>query len=210
MVEMKKLIILVILLAFAISAYFYPSMPEQMASHWNAAGDVNGYLPRFWGVFLLPIMMAVFGVVLYLLPFIDPLKKNYRSFRKEYDGLILVLVLFLLFVHVQAVLWNAGVEISFSVTMPVGVGMLMVYLGHIMKKVKRNWFIGIRTPWTMSSDRVWEKTHMLGSKLFIASGIIIILSSLVPAYSIYLILATVFGSVILTVVYSFLEFRKNL
>jgi len=210
MVNMKKAIILVVLLAFAVSAYFYPSMPERMASHWNAEGNVDGYLQKSWGLFLLPAIIAAVGALLYFVPSIDPLRENFKSFRKEYDGLIMVILLFLMFVHLQVLLWNAGFEVSFNMTMPVGVGMMMLYLGYIMKKVKRNWFVGIRTPWTLSSDRVWKKTHLLGSKLFLASGIIILLSSLVPDYTVIIILATVLLAVIIAIVYSFLEFRKTL
>ncbi len=197
-----------VILAFALSLYFSPEMPEQMASHWDMAGQVDGYMDKSWGLFLLPLMMAGAGLLMYFLPSIDPLKANIQKFREYYDGFIAILLAFLLFVHIQVVLWNAGIKLNPGSTMPLGLGMLMMYVGILFEKAKRNWFIGIRTPWTLSSDIVWERTHRLGSKLFIAAGVIVLLGSLLPEYSIYPVLIPVLAAALIPAVYSYLEFRK--
>ncbi len=131
---------------FAVSVCAYPMLPDPAASHWGPEGEVNGYLPAFWAAFLIPALSAALFVILLAVPRIDPLRANIDAFRKDYHGFILVVVLFLFLVHAQALLWNLGTRISFNLTMPVLMGGLFFFLGGFLEKVKRNWFIGIRTP----------------------------------------------------------------
>jgi len=112
----------------------YPLMPEWIASHWNARGEVDGYLLKFWGLFLLPLIFT--GVVLLLIavPRIDPLRDNIEAFRKYYDGFIILFSIFLFLIHLQVILWNIGVNISPAATVPVGVGLLFFYIGILCEK----------------------------------------------------------------------------
>ena len=116
--------------------------------------------------------------------------------------------LFLLVVYAQSVLWNLGKEISFSLTMPFLFGALFIYIGFFLEKTKQNWFIGIRTPWTLSSPEVWEKTHKLGGKLFKAAGVLSVLSVFFPAYAFLVVIALVIASAIATVIYSYLVYAR--
>jgi uncharacterized membrane protein len=193
-------------ISFAISLYAYPLLPSTVASHWDATGAVNGHMPAFWGAFLIPALSAVLFLVFKLIPRFDPLSENIQAFKADYLRFIIVMLLFLYLVHVQTLLWNLGTEISFSLTMPVLLGGLFFYLGDLLGKVKRNWFIGIRTPWTMSSDIVWDKTHKVGGKLFKAAGIISALSALFPAYVFYIVIISVLMAAMACVVYSYLAF----
>jgi len=201
----KPAAIVLMALSFVIGFYVYPMLPASVASHWDAAGEVNGYMPAFWGVFLIPILSIALFLVFLAIPRIDPLSANIN--KKDYHGFILVVILFLFLVHIQTLLWNLGTEISFSLTMPLLLGGLFFYLGGFLGKAKRNWFIGIRTPWTMSSDAVWEKTHRLGGWLFKVVGVLAILSILLPANGILVVIALMIGAAIATVVYSYLVYR---
>jgi len=185
-------------------------MPEKVASHWNVRGEVDGYLPKFWGLFLLPIIFAGVALLLIAVPRIDPLRENIMAFRKYYDGFIILFSIFLFSIHLQVILWNLGVRLSPAATVPVGVGLLFFYIGVLCEKSRRNWFIGIRTPWTLSSDRVWEKTHRLGGKLFKAAGVIAILGVLVQEYALILILAPIIFAAAYTIIYSYLEYQKEM
>ncbi len=78
----------------------------------------------------------------------------------------------LCFIHFQVILWNLGIKISPSATLPIGIGILLLYIGILCENAKRNWFIDIRTPWTLSSERVWDKTHKIGGRLFKIAGVI--------------------------------------
>jgi uncharacterized membrane protein len=133
-------------------------MPEKMASHWNGKGQVDGYIPKFWGLFLMPLVYVGLALLFFAIPKIDPLKANIERFRKYYDGFIILLFVFLVSVDLQDILWNLGIKISPNVTFPIGLGLLFFYIGILCEHSKRNWFIGIRTPWTLSSEKVWDKT----------------------------------------------------
>lgn len=202
------LTIALILLAFAASVFFSPQMSEQMATHWNASGQVDGYMPKFWALIFMPILMAMVAGMMYFFPTIDPLRKNVEKFREHYDNFIAVLMGFLLLVHLQTLLWNAGTMIDPGITVPLGLAVLMVYIGFMMGKAKRNWFIGIRTPWTLSSDEVWDSTHALGSKLFMAAGVVVAIGTFIPQYRFLLVIVPVLIAALVPAVYSYFEFRK--
>lgn len=199
-----------LLITFIVTIAVYPLMPDMIPSHWNAAGQVNGYMSKFWGLFLVPFIMAGFVALLLVLPRIDPLKKNYDKFRGYYDGFILVFVVYLLVIQAQIILWSAGVRISPNLTFPILFGMLFIYLGFLVGHAEPNWFVGIRTPWTLSSDSVWKKTHLLGGKLFKIAGIICLFGALFQEYAIWFILVPVFLVSGYIIIYSYLEYQKEL
>jgi len=209
---MKKthMIILGLLAAsILLSAYAYPRMPDRVASHWNASGQVDGYMGKFWGAFLMPAVLSVLALVFIAIPYIDPLKENILEFRKHYDRFIVILFLFMIYVQIHSILWNLGRQVSPNKTMPIALGLLFYFVGVLCENAKRNWFIGIRTPWTLSSDTVWEKTNKLGGKLFKLAGAIAILSALLVKNAILFIVAPALLITAYTVVYSYLEYRKE-
>ncbi|MDO8670512.1 MAG: SdpI family protein, partial [Dehalococcoidia bacterium] len=199
----------IVALSIIVGVYFYPQMPESMATHWNASGEVNGHMERLWGLFLVPVIMAGLVLLFIAIPRIDPLKANIEQFRNYYDGFIVVLSLFMLCVYFQTVLWNLGVEVSPNIVLPIGLGLLYYYMGILMEHARRNYFIGIRTPWTLSSDRVWDKTHKLGSKLFKVAGAVALVGAAFPRHAIWFILIPVVLVAAYTVVYSYVEYQKE-
>ena len=200
--------VLMIVLAMAVSALFAQDMPQQMATHWNAKGEVDGYMPKFWALLFMPVLMAMVAGLMYFFPTIDPLRKNVDKFREYYETFIAVLMGFLLLVHLQTVLWNAGTQIDPGITISLGLAALMAYIGFMMGKAKRNWFIGIRTPWTLSSDAVWDKTHALGSKMFIGAGVIVAAGTFVPQYRFLFVILPVLIAALVPAAYSYFEFQK--
>ncbi|MBO8179896.1 MAG: SdpI family protein [Archaeoglobus sp.] len=199
----------IILLSFILGVCLYPRMPEEMASHWNAQGQVNGYLPKFWGLFLVPLISVGLFLLFMSIPKIDPLKHNIEEFRKYYDGFVVLIILFLFYVHVLTILWNIGARFSIVQMLAPAFGFLYYYCGILIENAKRNWFIGIRTPWTLSSERVWEKTHKIGGKLFKAAGFIAFIGTFFQNYALFFILAPIILVAIYTIVYSYAEYRKE-
>lgn len=199
----------IILLSFILSAYFYPQIPEQVASHWNAQGQVDGYMSKFWGLFFMPFVLVGLALLFLAIPRIDPLKANIEAFRKYYDGFVVLFFVFMLAIHFQVILWNIGLHISPNVVMPIALGLLFFYIGLLCENAKRNWFVGIRTPWTLSSDRVWDKTHQIGGKLFKVAGVITFLGVFFQNYAVFFILAPVLVVTVYTVVYSYVEYQKH-
>lgn len=199
-----------VLLSFAVSVYFYPQMPERMASHWNAAGEVDGYQPKLQALFLMPLVLFGMALLFWAIPRIDPLKANIEQFRNYYDGLVILLLVFMLCVHLQTILWNVGFQISPNATFPLGLGLLYYYIGILLEHAKRNWFVGIRTPWTLSSDRVWEKTHRIGGKLFRVAGAAAFLGVFFHSLAVLFVLVPVILVAFYTVVYSYIEYQREM
>ncbi|HIH93981.1 TPA: SdpI family protein [Methanosarcina acetivorans] len=199
-----------VLLSFILSIYFYPQVPEQMATHWNSQGEVNGYMSKLWGLFFIPLLITGLVIMFLVLPRIDPRKENIVKFRKYYDWFIVILVLFMIAVHLQVLLWNTGIRISPNAVLPLGIGLLFYYMGILTENAERNWFIGIRTPWTLSSERVWKGTNRLGGKLFRIAGITAALGTLFPEFAIYFIFVPIISVAGFTVVYSYFEYQKEL
>ena len=206
---MKKLIFLVVIISFLIGLYFYPQLPDQMASHWNAKGEVDDYMTKFWGIFLMPFMMIFMLLLFLFIHRIDPLKKNIEKFRKYFDGFILVFLFFFLYIYLLTLFYNLGYQFNMGQFVVPAMGILFYYCGVLIKNAKRNWFIGIRTPWTLSSDRVWDKTHAIGGKFFKAVGIIAFMGILFPDYMIWILLVPLIGSTIFLIFYSYFEYKKE-
>lgn len=199
-----------VLLSFILSIYFYPQVPDQMATHWDSQGEVNGYMSKFWGTFFMPLLITGLVILFLVIPKIDPRKENIEMFRKHYEGFRLILILFLVMVHLHILLWNTGTQISPNAVIPLGIGLLFYYAGVLTENAEQNWFIGIRTPWTLSSENVWKRTNCLGGKLFRIAGITAFSGVFFPEYAIYFILVPAVIVVVITVVYSYLEYKKEL
>ncbi len=205
-----SIVLLLLASFFIIGLIVWGLMPDQMASHWNAADQVNGTMSKFWGVFLMPIMAAgMFGLFL-LLPQIDPLKANIAKFREAFNLFILLIMLFFGYIWILTLLWNLGfTNFRMSTAMLPALGLLFIYVGYMLRKAKRNFFIGIRTPWTLSSDYVWDKTHQLGSILFMISGALALIGSVFGPNAIWFVMVPLLGSTLFLVVYSYVLYQRE-
>lgn len=202
-------IALVLILTAVITLSVYPMMPDVVASHWNAAGDMDGTMPKFWGLILIPLLMYGFCALLMVLPRIDPLRNNYQKFQDSYEGFILVFAAFLFIIQLQIILWGRGIHLSPNLTFPVMIGVLFICIGFLLEHAEPNWFVGIRTPWTLSSDSVWKKTHQKGAKLFKLAGVVSMIGILAGMFAWLFILIPALAVALYTVVYSYTEFKKE-
>jgi uncharacterized membrane protein len=198
-----------LLITFALTLAVYPSSPERIVSHWNAAGQADGYMSKEWGLGLIPLLMIVCVGLFAILPRIDPYKKNYEKFRDYYDGFILLFILFMLAIQTQIILWSNGYPISPNLTMPFLIGTFFIYIGFLLGHAEQNWFVGIRTPWTLSSETVWKKTHEIGGRLFKIAGVISYAGVLAGEFAIWFIMVPVILVAVFTVTYSYFEFQKE-
>ena len=196
------LIVVIVLAAVGVSVLAYPKLPDRMASHWGPGGQVDGWMSKSICVWIMPGIMLFQTVLFFVILRIDPLRKNIDNFFGYYAGFVIILNLFLLAVQGWMILWNLNIQISSNVFMPIGLACLIFYLGIVMTHVKPNWFIGIRTPWTLSDPVVWQKTHKLGGILFRIAAIIMLCGAAFPRYAIIFVLAPVLSVAAITVLYS--------
>jgi uncharacterized membrane protein len=166
-------------------------------------------MSKFWGLFLTPFMLMGLALLFIAIPRIDPLKANIEKFRKFYDIFIVLFFVFLFATHSQIILWNLGMEISPNVIFPIGLGLLFFYIGILCENAKRNWFIGIRTPWTLSNEVVWDKTHKIGGKLFKIAGVIALLGVFFQNYSLFFVIIPVISFSVYTIIYSYVEYQRE-
>lgn len=202
------LILVIVAAAVGVSLLAYPRLPERMASHWNLRGEVNDWTEKSVCVWLMPVIMVGLTGLFFGILLIDPLRKNIDTFFGYYAGFVIILNLFLFAMHGWMILWNLGIQISSNVFMPVGIGCLIFYLGIIMTHVKPNWFIGIRTPWTLSNEIVWQKTHKLGGILFRIAAIVMLIGAAFPRYAIVFVLVPVLSVAVVTLIYSLVVWKK--
>ncbi len=197
-----------ILLSLATGIVLYPQLPDRVASHWNIRGESDGSSSKMF-VFFLPALTAILLGFFLLIPKIDPLRRNIAEFRKYYDLFILSFTGFMSYLFLLTILWNTGYVFNMPQMLAPGFGVLFYCTGIVLENAKKNWFIGIRTPWTLSSDVVWHKTHKIGGKLFKACGVVAVFGALVPAYALLLVIVPVVAVALYTVVYSYVEFVKQ-
>ncbi|MBL8051636.1 MAG: SdpI family protein [Anaerolineales bacterium] len=205
------LVLLLIAIAVIAGALLWNQLPEQMASHWNVNDEVDGTMPKFWGVFLMPLVtLGMFGLFI-VLPNIDPLKANIEQFRGAFNLFIVLIIAFMLYVHALTLVWNLGYQnFRFSAALLPSFGVLFIFIGYMLKQAKRNFFIGIRTPWTLSSDTVWDKTHQLGGNLFMLAGILAFAGSFFGGMTAFwLLFVPLIGSVLFLVIYSYVLYRNE-
>jgi uncharacterized membrane protein len=199
-----------LIITFILTIATYPTVPDRVVSHWNAASQADGYMSKIWGLSLIPLIITGFVALLAVLPRIDPYKRNYEKFGDYYEGFILLFVFFMLAIQVQIILWSSGYRISPNLTFPFLIGTLFIYIGFLLGRAEQNWFVGIRTPWTLSNETVWKKTHEIGRKLFKIAGVIAFTGVLAGEYAMWFILVPALAVTVITVAYSYFEFQKEL
>lgn len=208
---MKKYIaalIIIFLVSLVVSLTAYPYIPDKMASHWNTRGEVDGWVNKEVGLFVIPVVELFCGMLLLIVMSVFRRRESIKANFISMGNFLIALFLFLLMIHMQMILWSIGIRISPNIVMPLGIGGLIFYVGHLFKKVKTNWVFGIRTPWNFKSEYVWKKNHEFGSIVFRVAGVIMLLGALVPQYAFWFIIAPVLLAAILCTIHSYVVWKK--
>ena len=188
---------------------FYNNLPEKVASHWNFAGQADGWSSNtFHGIFFPLLIITIYALML-IMPMIDPKKENYEKFARTYHSFKALLIGTLFVIYLTTTLYNLGYNVDVRLIITATIGILLISIGFYLKNIKENWFIGVKTPWTISSPEVWEKTHKFSSWLFIFLGLSIIIAPYLPeAFGISLIIIGALGVSIGSYLYSYLAFNR--
>ncbi len=202
--------IFITIITLVSSLYFYQNFPETVPIHWNIYGQPNGWSGKKFAAFFFPGLILILYFMMIVLPTFDPMKQRYQEFSKTYQIIRIALVLFMSTLYFLTSLNALGYEIPINKAVPFGVGLLFIILGNLLPKVKKNWFVGIRTPWTLSNEDVWDKTHKLGGKIFMVCGFLMILGVFFnPKIYAELFTIIIFLTLFFTFGYSWWLWQKN-
>lgn len=186
----------------AMAAYAWISLPPgaEVPIHWGADGTVDGYASKTIGLLLLPLTAAGVAVLLAFIPRFEPRRANLERSGKAYGAIWVAVLLLLAGVQAIVVATALGASVDMSRLMLFGVGGLYLVIGNYLPKVRPNYMMGIRTPWTLTSDVAWTKTHRVGGRLFVLEGLAFILMGIVGVSPEWLAVGIIAGIVLLLVV----------
>jgi uncharacterized membrane protein len=197
-----------VVLSFALAAALYSRLPQTVPVHWDAHGRPNGFMSKPLGVFILPIVTLGTYLLLTVLPRISPRGYDIDRFARVFEVLKVAITAFMFLTTALALLAAAGAPVPIARVVPAAVGLLLAVLGNFMGKVTRNFFVGIRTPWTLASDEVWLRTHRLGGKTMVLGGVALLVSALAGGGFIVVGVAAVLVAAAVPIVYSYVLYRR--
>jgi uncharacterized membrane protein len=199
--------LILVVAAILISAVLYPRLPEAMPSHWNLHGQPDRFVQKPFGPFVLPAVMAGVFLLFLALPAISPRGFRFDNFRHVWAILEASILGLIFLFNLLGLLSAMGKPVDMTRGAEAGAGLLLIVLGNFMGKLTRNFFIGIRTPWTIASEEVWLRTHRLGGMLFVLAGLVFFFSGLLGGGWV-LPAAALFAAAFISVVYSYLLYRR--
>lgn len=204
--------VVVVLIMVGLSAWAWVQLPADASIpvHWNAAGQVDRYGGKVEGLLLLPAVVIGVLVIFNVIRYIDPLRVNIERSGQAYRAVLLGVLFFMALLHVGAVLSAVGYPINIGLLAAPGIGLMFIVMGNYMGKIRRNYMFGVRTPWTLTSELAWNKTHRLTGKLFVASGLLVIMASLWSSvWAFYVMMASILGTVLFAMIYSYLIWKSD-
>ncbi len=204
------LALIIIGLQIAIAIGTYPFLPDMVPSHWDAAGNVNGYLPKLNNVIIQPLTsIGLFLLVRVLLVITPRLTRQDPHAAQRVANLLLVgILLFMLVIQIITLAVPLGIPVNVLFVTNLAVSVLFIFIGNYLGKLQRNFWAGIRTPWTLASDVVWERTHRLGGWLFVVTGVLGIIMSFIPALRAWGVVGLILLVAAILVVYSYIVYRQ--
>jgi len=205
---MQRLGLAIVGFAFALAAWLYPRLPDPMPTHWSWRGEADGYLPRPIGAFVMPLAMLITHALFVVYERRAARNEGAPASARVLSILHGTLLAFLLLTSAVVFLVATGASIDLPRLVYAGLGLLLAILGNYLGKLRRNRWIGIRTPWTLADDEIWARTHRLAGPLFIVGGAFLTIAALRgharPAAILALITMTLVPSV-----YSYLLSRRQ-
>jgi uncharacterized membrane protein len=195
--------------AFALAVY--TRLPQRIPSHWNLQGEVDGWIDKPWGPFLQPWIATVMLGALWVLPRLDPRRGNVERSAEDRHLIINLLIVFFAVVQVATLSHALGWPVQVDRVLLAAIGLLLVGVGNYLPRIRSNWFMGIRTPWTMDNERVWRATHRVGGRTFVAAGLVTALAALLPdAARMWVVGCAIVVAVVVPLAYSYVAYRRDL
>jgi uncharacterized membrane protein len=202
--------ILSIVISTIVIILLWSKIPDQIPTHWNFRGDADRFGLKWPNAFLGSIIGTGILIMFEVLPHIDPKKDNYKRFNRAYNIMKSGTVAFLCLVGLIPILTSTGILSGKNNPVISVVGLLIAFMGNYMGQVKQNWYAGIKTPWTLSNEVVWNKTHRFAGKLWLIAGICGFIGGFIPGQIGPIIFAVAMtASGVIPVIYSYVVFRQE-
>lgn len=200
----------IICMQLIIALIAYPFLPPIVPSHWNAAGQIDGYMPKLFALALFPVMStAIYVFIRFIIGLGPVLGRQSQRANLQIVNLILIGEL-LLFLVIELITIAAAFHIVLNILFILNIilSIFFIFIGNYLGKLRRNFWAGIRTPWTLANDTVWERTHRVGGWLFVGIGLLGLLMSFIPLLQVWGLIGLILLSAVFLVVYSYLVFHR--
>jgi uncharacterized membrane protein len=206
----SPLIIAIIVVQALVSIISYPFLPPMVPSHWNIAGQINAYAPKLQVVLLYPLLSIGMFVLLQVLLAVSPRlgNQNPRANRNVINVILAGVFLLLLVEQLATFATAFHIAVDTSLITSLAISVLFIFIGNYMGKLRRNFWAGIRTPWTITNETVWERTHRFGGWLFVIGGLVDVVLSFIPSMRYYGVLGVVLLMVFGSTVYSYIIYQR--
>ncbi|WP_312091270.1 SdpI family protein [Aminipila sp.] len=196
-------------IAIIIAGIAFPELPKQIPMHFNVAGEIDNYGSRYM-IFLAPALILIFQVIAEVCRHIDPKKENYDVFTNYYYQIIFAVGLMMLAIEGITIAAAFGKNVYVSTIMPVMIGVLFVFIGNMMPKLKHNYTVGIKTSWTLANEQVWYETHRFAGKIWVIGGLVEVFTVFIPSYWKFITFFTVvLLMVIIPIVFSYIRYKNK-
>jgi uncharacterized membrane protein len=196
--------------AWLFSIAVYSRLPDQVPVHWGISGDPNRFGSRVEGAFLMPVLMIAIFFVMQWFPSRDPRYTNILKFRGAYDAVVAATIGFLAIIHVLALGSALNWRVDMGTVVLLGIGVLFMVFGNLLPLARSNFIFGIRTPWTLSSDTVWNRSHRVGGYAMVAAGLVTIASAFVARpVGVVVALVSLLAAGLIPVVYSYVLWSRE-
>lgn len=207
--KLKKWLMSICVLSFLLTLLIYGQLPDQVPRHWNIYGEVDAYMSRAGTLWLSLLPIAIYLMMVYL-PRIDPRREAYLKHQKAYEVTQVLIVIFMIVIHWVSILYSRGMAMNISFIVLSGIGIMFIVMGNYMTQIRSNFFFGIKTPWTLSSDHVWRKTHRLGGYLFMGAGMVSIMAGFLGSRIGFIMMTvSVLCAALIPIVYSYVIYKNE-
>ena len=199
-----------IIMMFILAIIAWPNAPESIPIHWGLSGEPDNYAGKLFGLLGAPLIALGIYILFLILPRMDPKRENYQRFWNRYLFLRNLVIVMFACIKVIVFLWIMGMEIKMNIAVFMIVGFLLIFIGNYMGKLRPTWFVGIRSPWTLSSNESWNKTHHLGGWLFVIIGLgMVVAAPFQEKWAYYALGITGVVFLVFLYVYSYLVWKKD-
>lgn len=200
--------ILIVVAMFLTWIYFYNLLPDNMPIHWNYEGKVDNYWTKNQALFLFPGIALILVIMFYFLPAMDPKKDNYPKFEKTWEIFQFAILWFFAYIYFVSIFITLNPEYNMNNFMMIWLWLLFMILGNYMGKIRQNYFVWIKLPWTLANDEVWNKTHRFWGKTFLWAGLLFFINAFIGFKSPFIFLIIIVLTLLSPIIYSYIIFKK--